>query len=65
MVMLIVRYRMVFIFLNLFVLLEYQVMSMTLIHIIKFSLQNFSDKDIDVMNFVRRFQNFIGGILTK
>ena len=28
------------------------------------SQQNFSDKDIDVINFVRRFQNFIGGILT-
>ena len=26
--------------------------------------QNFSDKDIDIINFVRRSQNFIGGILT-
>ena len=25
---------------------------------------NFSDKDIDIVNFIRRFQNFIGGILT-
>ena len=25
---------------------------------------NFSHKDIDIINFVRRFQNFIGGILT-
>ena len=25
---------------------------------------NFSDKDIDCINFVRHFQNFIGGILT-
>ena len=25
---------------------------------------NFSDKDIDIIKFVRRFQNFIGGILT-
>ena len=25
---------------------------------------NFSDKDIDIINFVRRFQNFIGGNLT-
>ena len=25
---------------------------------------NFSNKDIDTINFVRRFQNFIGGILT-
>ena len=24
--------------------------------------QNFSNKDIDIINFVRRFQNFIGGI---
>ena len=23
------------------------------------------DKDIDIINFVRRFQNFIGGILSK
>ena len=26
--------------------------------------ENFSDKDIDNINFVRRFQNFIGGIVT-
>ena len=26
--------------------------------------QNFSDKDIDIIKFVRLFQNFIGGILT-
>ena len=26
--------------------------------------QNFSDKDIDIINFVRRSLNFIGGILT-
>ena len=26
--------------------------------------QNFSDKDIGIINFVKRFQNFIGGILT-
>ena len=26
--------------------------------------QNVLDKDIDIINFVRRFQNFIGGILT-
>ena len=25
---------------------------------------NFSDKDIDIIKFVRRLQNFIGGILT-
>ena len=55
---------MVFIFLNLFDLLECPVMLMTLILVIKFWQQNFSDKDIDIINFVRRFQNFIGGILT-
>ena len=27
--------------------------------------QNFSDKDIDIIKFVRRFQNFLGGILTQ
>ena len=26
--------------------------------------ENFLDRDIDIINFVRRFQNFIGGILT-
>ena len=26
--------------------------------------ENFSDKDIDIIQFVRRFKNFIGGILT-
>ena len=30
----------------------------------RFRQQNFSNKDIDIMKFVRRFQNFIGGILT-
>ena len=55
---------MVYIFLNLFVVLECGVMSMTLILGIKFYQQNFSDKNIDTINFVRRFQNFIGGILT-
>ena len=49
---------------NLFVLLEFPIMSMTLILGIKFWQQNFSDKDLDIINFVRRFQNFIGGILT-
>ena len=37
---------------------------MPLILVIKFRQQNFSDKYIDIINFVRRFQNFIGGILT-
>ena len=64
MVMFLVRHPMVFIFLNLFVLLECPVLSMTFILIIKFCQQNFLDKDIDIINFVRRFQNFIGGILT-
>ena len=26
---------------------------------------NFSKKDIDIINFIRRFQNFIGGLSTK
>ena len=42
---------------------ECPVMLMTLILVIRFWQQNFSDKDIDI-NFVRRFQNLIGGILT-
>ena len=62
--MFLVRHPMAFIFLNLFVLLECPVMSMTLILVIKFLQQNLSDNDIDIKNFVRRFQNFIGGILT-
>ena len=39
-------------------------MLMTLIFVRKFCEQNFSNKDIDIMNVVRRFQNFISGILT-
>ena len=54
----------VFIFLNLFDLLEFLVMLMTLIIVIRFCQQNFSDKDIDIINFVRRSLNFTGGILT-
>ena len=53
-----------FIFLNLFDLLECPVMLMTLILVIRFRQQNFSDKDTDIIKFVRRFQNFIGGIST-
>ena len=49
-------------FLNIFVLLECPVMLMTLILVIKFWQQTFSNKDIDIINFVRRFQKFIGGI---
>ena len=51
-----VRHLMVFIFLNLFVLLECPVMVMTLIIVIKFLQKIFSNKDIDIINFVRRFQ---------
>ena len=58
MVMFLIRHPMVVIFLNLFVLLECPVMSMTLILGIKFSQQNFSDKDIDIINFVRRFRRY-------
>ena len=52
-----------FMFLNLFDLLERSVMLMTLILVIRFSQQNFSNKDINIINFVRRFQSFNGGIL--
>ena len=49
---------------DLFILLEYLVMLMNLIPLINFRQQNFSKKDIDIIiNFVRRFHNFIGGIL--
>ena len=44
--------------------LECLVMLMTLMLVIKFRQQNFSNKDIDIINFVKRFLNFIGGILT-
>ena len=47
-----------------FNLLEFLVMLMTLILVIRFRQQNVSDKDIDIINFVRRSQNFIGGIST-
>ena len=39
-------------------------MLMPLIFVKKLCQQNFSNKDIDIMNVVRRFQNFISGILT-
>ena len=32
--------------------------------VMRFRQQNFSDKDIDIINFVRRSQNYIGDILT-
>ena len=54
-----------FIFLKLFVLLEFPVMLMTLILVIKYGQQNFSNKEIDIINFGRRFLNFIGDILTS
>ena len=40
-------------------------MLMTLKLVVKFWEQNLLDQDIDIINFVRRFQNFIGGIFTK
>ena len=39
-------------------------MLMTLILGIRFGQPKISDKDIDIINFVGRFQNFVGGILT-
>ena len=39
-------------------------MLMTLILVVSFRQQNFSNNDIDIINFVRRFQSFIGSILT-
>ena len=59
MVMFLVRHPMVFIFLNLFVWLKCRVKSMTLILVIKFWQQNFSDKDMDFINFVK-FRKIIG-----
>ena len=60
-----VRHLIVFIFLKLFVLLEFPVMLMTLILVIKYGQQNFSNNNIDITNFVRRFLNLIGDILTS
>ena len=60
MVMFLVRHPVVFIFLNLFDLLECPVMLMTLILVIRFLQENFSDKD----KICKGFQNFIGSILT-
>ena len=37
---------------------------MTFILVIKCCLSNFSNKVIDIINFMRHFQNFIGGIST-
>ena len=49
---------MVFEFLNSFVLLDCPVIPMTLILAVNFSQQNLSDKDEDIINFVRRFSKF-------
>ena len=65
MMMFLVRHPMVFICISLFDLLECSVMLMTFILVIRFWQQNFSDKDLDIIKFVRYFQNFIGGILTQ
>ena len=64
MAMFLVRHAMMFIFLKSFDLLECPVKLMTLIVVIKFRQQNFSDKHIDIIKVVRRFEIFIGGILT-
>ena len=64
MVRFIVQHPRVFIFLNLFDLLEFLVMLVTVILVIRFWQQNVSDKDIDIINFIRRSHNFIGDILT-
>ena len=50
-----VRHPLVFIFLNLFDLLECPIMLVTLILIKRFWQQNFTDTDIDIINFGRRF----------
>ena len=46
---------------------SYGVYTSQLIRSSRISSQNFPDKDIDtcIINFVRRFQNFIGGILIE
>ena len=56
MMMFLIRHLMVFIFLNLFVLLDCPVRLMTLIFVIKFLQQNFSNKAI--VNFVGRFSKY-------
>ena len=61
MVMFHVRHPVVFLFLNLFDSLEYPVMLVTLILLIRFWQPK---KDIDIIKFVRRFLNFIGEIST-
>ena len=56
--MFLVRHPMVFIFLNLFDLLECPLMLMTLILVIRFWQQNFSANGIDIIKFERRFSKF-------
>ena len=65
MVIFLVLQPMEFILLTLFVLLECLIMLMTFILVIKFLQQRSSNKDIDILNFVKRFQNFIGGTSIK
>ena len=64
MVIFLIRHPVVFIFLKFFSLLECPVMLTTLILVIRFWQQNLSNKDIDIINFVRPFQSFISHILT-
>ena len=46
-------------------LIRFVVMLRNLIIVIKFCQQNFSNKDIDIIRIAKRFQNLMGGILTK
>ena len=55
---------MVFIFLNLFDLLEFLFHTRNKVLTARVGKKNFSDKDIDIIKFVRRVQNFTSGILT-
>ena len=65
MVMFLVRHPMVFIFLNLFDFLECPVMLMTLILVIRFRQQNCSDKDIDIIKFVRRYVHSFNALVIQ
>ena len=58
MVRFIVQHPRVFIFLNLFDLLEFLVMLVTVILVIRFWQQNVSDKDIDIINFISYRRHF-------
>ena len=66
MVMFLVRHPMMLLFLNLFDLLEFPVMFMTLILVIRFRQQNLSDKGIDIIR--KTFSKFYRrhfGIVSK